>query len=682
MLLAFGMFQVTLPLRNRYLLTSQEHHLVRYVRNIIYQHFEPGRSVLFSMPSAAPEEIRTLRTLTPQPSYTDCMRIIYFVLLTLHEVTRWPLQISCVGSRVPEILFDDFRKHHSYIVFTWAEEGKNDVMGNLINQLEEMKISSSWNSRARFLVVVTGQYTHNASLQALEIAKELWNNYKVADAVILIPKVSATLIKSTDSVNTKKTPLSFGLYTWIPYQSQKTCAEIHVFLIEEWLLEGKHRLLKKVPLFPVKIPKQFHGCPLKVSVIDTPPALVVINTLTDENNNTDHILTGVEVQYLQQLALVMNATLIYHEVPPGDAVTIRLKTLTDLENGLTDLTIGGFPLHLMAVAFADPTISHLDDNLVWYVPCGVPNSRMERVMKIFTPSLWLAICLTFLLVVVVIWGLDNITQFTQLNVPVSHASTGLLSSISIIWAVTLGLSVSMIPRNDTLRTVFIFVVWYSFGISCVFQTYFTSILVNPGMNKQITTLEELYQSNFVYHYNNRTESFIKFTDPTYHSEICLERRECLYRSICIIDYLSSQNVTTISSSFHAEYYKLAALPVGSLPPRMCTLRDNFYNIRYTIYIAKGSFLVESFNRIIRQVTEAGLIDKLIRDAKTRWRYENLSNTHLATGNIFQTDTDSINYFVFSMSHLKVAFYLLALGYVLSIHMIIGELLFSAYANQQ
>jgi hypothetical protein len=31
--------------------------------------------------------------------------------------------------------------------------------------------------------------------------------------------------------------------------------------------------------------------------------------------------------------------------------------------------------------------------------------------------------------------------------------------------------------------------------------------MNPGMNKQITTLEELYQSSFVYHYNNRTDSF-------------------------------------------------------------------------------------------------------------------------------------------------------------------------------
>lgn len=36
---------------------------------------------------------------------------------------------------------------------------------------------------------------------------------------------------------------------------------------------------------------------------------------------------------------------------------------------------------------------HLDDVMIWYVPCGVPNDRMWRVMAIFTPSLWMAMYL-------------------------------------------------------------------------------------------------------------------------------------------------------------------------------------------------------------------------------------------------------------------------------------------------
>jgi hypothetical protein len=41
-LLAFGVFQATLPLEGGSLLTSDEEHLVYYVRDIVYQQFEAG----------------------------------------------------------------------------------------------------------------------------------------------------------------------------------------------------------------------------------------------------------------------------------------------------------------------------------------------------------------------------------------------------------------------------------------------------------------------------------------------------------------------------------------------------------------------------------------------------------------------------------------------------------------
>jgi hypothetical protein len=597
--------------------------------------------------------------------------MVYFFLQKLNHLTRWPLQISSVGPRVPEIMFDDFGRHHNYVIFTWAKKGEDDVVGNLIDQLEEMKDSPSWNPRARFIVAVRADPSQNASFMALEIAEELWNNYRIADVLLIIPKTDDTCTKNVESACKKDIPLSFGLYTWIPYESHKNCAKINVFLIGELNLESKRRSLKEAYLFPFKIPKHFHGCPLNVSAIHTPPALVV-------NNITGHIYSGLEVQYLQQFAQALNATFIYQEVAPGDAVTVRLETLSDLHKGSTDLAFGGFPLHPTAAAFADPTISYLEDNLIWYIPCGMPNARMERVAAIFTPSLWLAMCTVFLLIVVVTWGLANFTRFIQLNK--SHACIGLSNSITVIWAVYLGVSVPKIPRNDGMRTMFLFVVWYSFAISCVFQTYFTSILVNPGMSKQIITLEELYQSDLVYHYNNRTDSFVKFTDPEYYSEIRLARKECRYTGICIIDYLSNRNVATISSSFHAEYYTLAALPIGSATPQMCTLKDNFYNIRYTTYMEKGSFLVDSFNRIIRRVIEAGLIEKLKHDIKTSWRYGKFSDTYVALDAIFETTTVKSDYFVFSMSHLKLAFYFLVLGYLLSIIMVVAELLFARYIS--
>jgi hypothetical protein len=664
LLLALGIFQSALVSGNTHLLTSEEKSLSYYLGDIVYQHFKPGQFVLVSVPSDATKENRIKRTLLP--SSTDNMRIVYLFLQILNHATRWTLQISCIDSRVPEIMFDSFGKHHSYIIFAWVEEGEGDVADNLINQLENIKDSPSWNSGARFIVNVGAQPSKNASLVALEIAKILWNNYRIADVLLMIPKADAACAGHEESAREKVTSLSHELYTWILYEPSSNCAKINVFLIGELTHEGGQRFLKAASLFPAKVPKHFHGCPFKVSVIPTPPALVV-------SNSTGHIHSGVEVLYLEKFAQAMNATFVYREVSPGDAVIVRLGTLSDLSRGSTDLVFGGFPLHPMAAALADPTVSYLDDDLVWYIPCGVPVPRMERVMAIFTPSLWLALCAVFVLIIIVIWGLDNCTRFLQPNK--SHSSVGVSNLVSDIWSVNLGISVPNMPRHDAVRPVFLSVIWYSFAISCLFQTYFTSILVNPGMSKQIVTLEELYQSNLVYHFNNRTDTFVKFTDPEYYSEIRLEKKQCRYRGICIIDYLSNQNVATISSSFHAEYYTLAALPAGSATPRMCTLKDKFYNIRYTIYMAKGSFLVDIFNRIIHRVIEAGLIEKLKHDAKRSWRYQTFSDNHLTFDTVFETTTVKSDYFVFSMSNLKFAFYFLVLGYLLSTIIILGELLF-------
>jgi hypothetical protein len=93
---------------------------------------------------------------------------------------------------------------------------------------------------------------------------------------------------------------------------------------------------------------------------------------------------------------------------------------------------------------------------------------------------------------------------------------------------------------------------------------------------------------------------------------------------------------------------------------------------------KGSFLVDSFNRIIRRVIEAGLLEKLKHDTETKWRHGHFSDTHLALDAVFETTAVKSDYFVFTMFHLKLDFYFLVLGYLLSIFMFVGELLFARY----
>jgi hypothetical protein len=51
-----------------------------------------------------------------------------------------------------------------------------------------------------------------------------------------------------------------------------------------------------------------------------------------------------------------------------------------------------------------------------------------------------------------------------------------------------------------MRLVYLLFVWYSYVVNSVFQTFFTSVLVGPGMKKQISLIDELLSSGLEYGY--------------------------------------------------------------------------------------------------------------------------------------------------------------------------------------
>jgi hypothetical protein len=537
---------------------------------------------------------------------------------------------------------DDFGKHHTYVVFT------GPGMNTLVDQLEEMRRTPSWNPRARFLVVATGTRSKNAQLLAQDIAEEMWKSHKILDVLLLVPE---------------KKNSSFGLYTWIPYQSSIKCAEVEVFLIDRWLLEDSGRFLQQELLFPDKIPEDFHGCPVKVSPVDTPPLLVLVRNYTDQQVT----YTGMEVELFQFFARALNVTVEYQYVPPGDRIEIHFKALVDLHTGATDMTFGGFPLHPFLHPFGDFTLSYLEQVMKWYVPCGTPVPRMEKVTKIFTIPVWLVVGFVFVLAAVVMWLLSKRSCSAEPDT-FRHISGCFYAA----WAVALGVSVSHMPRNSALRAMFLFLLWYCFAISTLFQTIFTSILVDPGLSKRITTLEELNESNFFHLTDPASEYLLNNADPTYYDQIHLRKDYCGQHG-CILQYFSRRDVVTVYNYLHSEYFALAGQPAGSPALRVCTLDDDIYKLYFSTYVNKGSPLLGPINNVIRRLTETGVKDKLLRDLKTGWRHENGTATEMRIDPVYM-QSETAGYFVFSVSHLKFGFYLLVIGYLLSFVVFVGELL--------
>jgi hypothetical protein len=395
---------------------------------------------------------------------------------------------------------------------------------------------------------------------------------------------------------------------------------------------------------------------------------------TDEKNCTSYSYVGYEVEYFKLIAQTLNLSILYQEVPFGSIPETHKKGTDDVLYGFSDVTFGGYPLHVFIAQMLDPTIPYAKEYLKWYVPCGKPIPRSEKVANIFKPHMWLAIFFVFMSAAVVMRQLSKRSKLFEFE---SQSFRDVSICFYNVWAVSMGVPVPDMPRNSRIRLVFLCLVWYCFAIRTLFQTCFTSILVNPGIIDQIRTTEELYQSDLVYFRSEEMDSLMQFTVPDYHKEIRLKRKECGKWDASMTEYLNSDHGAAVSFGVFTEYAVWSSVPAGSEEPQLCTLPEDIYTLDYVMYLRKGSPLLSTFNIVIRRIMETGLILKSTNDFKATFRYIDWSSNLKLPYRVRKTNDD---YTVFSLYHLTMIFCVLAMGCVMSCVMFVGELLYCKLFN--
>ena len=148
-------------------LTTDQLHTVLCVWTVAHRHFEPGRTLVLSLPRTMPHVARSALS-DPLPQRDD-LQTVNVLLGKLHEGRRWPIELfrpSTDGTADSSVL------HHSYILFVWNEEGSS-LNESIENEVENLKNSTSWKPRGRFLVVATESGNEPANLLAAQICSIL-----------------------------------------------------------------------------------------------------------------------------------------------------------------------------------------------------------------------------------------------------------------------------------------------------------------------------------------------------------------------------------------------------------------------------------------------------------------------------------------------------------------------------
>lgn len=226
----------------------------------------------------------------------------------------------------------------------------------------------------------------------------------------------------------------------------------------------------------------------------------------------------------------------------------------------------------------------------------------------------------------------------------------------------------------SLRSFFIMWVVYSLAVSTVFQTYVSSFLVDPGLEKQISTVDDILHSGFRYGMPRTFVSFLNFIPNPQKSAMMNHTERCAKVANCAKRVAEEGNFVTILASITVEYLNTYQTLDKTGAGLLYMLKDTRLWMNFQVFILpRGSGLLKPFNKLITAAKESGLVAYFWKDL--------LRTSALKSGSI-RIHSPLDDYRVFTLTYLQSAFFLLFVGYVCAFCLLVAELSCHWYVQRQ
>ena len=143
----------------------------------------------------------------------------------------------------------------------------------------------------------------------------------------------------------------------------------------------------------------------------------------------------------------------------------------------------------MSNPYFDSTNTYRTLRMRWYVPCSVKYPRWSSIYSNLSVELWLLLIISIVMAAISTTLLGRYSRTSEWQ-----GYNTLTSSLTNVWAVILGVSVSTVPRTPSLRSLFLAWVCFSVAFNTVYQAFLTTFLVDSGYKTPIQNKDELYES--------------------------------------------------------------------------------------------------------------------------------------------------------------------------------------------
>ena len=624
-------------------LSLQEIHLVRCLTYISHRYFAPGKSLVISSSS----------------TYRDVQQKL---IAEIQRTAIWPVVVTVDGNISKTNKTDFIDRDGSYIILTPDGNFKSfQVEINGLAQEGEYKFKRLWNSEARFVVAGANKFSMLQQTIIFDYFSKLriYNCIIVSQEYYVIDKEYSKL----NIVNDVVTGTKLGVYTWFPYQSSDRCTEVKdISIVDSWVISAQGQLMKNTDFFPKKIRNTFNGCPMKAVVRDG--FGFVATYYTKGKNSSGNDIKGLEMDLLRIILQQMNMTFVHVPAPEGfeleeDSVNNLVASMIAKESYII---LGGVTRNFSFYTSFDLANTYITTRFRWYVPCSEKYPRWSSVFRILSVELWLVLIIS---IVTATFSTTLVGRYSCMSE--WHVYKTLTSSLTNVWAVILGVSVSTMPRTPSLRSLFLAWVCFSLAFSTVFQAFLTTFLIDSGYKTPIKNMDELFASGIKLADPYNT-FILEIGDETEVSKVRRNRVMCPSYSVCVDWTKYHKNISIMLPDISAELNFAIGDFIGeNSKPLICTLEDGVvFPASLTMLMFHGDPLMRRVNEIIDRVVEAGLYNYWISLEFNRYK---ISSHKLSL--VQQLD----GYYSFNLYHMQTAFYLLFMGWCLSAISFMVEVLY-------
>ena len=635
-------------------ISLQEMHLLGCLTHISHKYFAPGRSLLISSPS----------------TYGDLQQLL---IAEIHRTAIWPVVVTVDGNISKADKTDYIDGDGSYIIL--IPDGNIEILKNenLFLPVLRNKFTRFWNSEARFVVAGANEFSMSQQKDIFDFFSKL----RMYNCIIVSPEQDVVDEEYGTQINENNVNkfVKLGVYTWFPYQSTDSCTEVKdITLLDSWFNSAQGHFTKNTELFPRKVKSSLNGCPMKAVVEDGDWNLTTsyINE-TDSNGNVFMKVVGMEMDLLRVVLQQMNMT--FDHIPTPEDINNDNRSLTDdlfwaMIEKEADIALGDMLLDTILYSYLDCTNTYYIFNTRWYVPCSDKYPRWSSIFRILSVELWLVLILSIVIAAI---STTLVGRYSWMSEWQSYQT--LTSSMTNIWAVILGVSVSNMPRTPSLRSLFLAWVCFSVAFSTVFQAFLTTFLVDSGYKTPIQNMDELFASGIKLAYFPGGRYIFEGGDETEVSKVQTNSVICPSDEVCIDWLKDKKNASILLSDDDAEeYFALGLYCDEYTRPFLCGIEDGvFLHTGLTMIMLHGDPLIGRVTEIIDRVVAAGIFNywNSLRMYTSKLSSLNITIFHPLDG-----------YYSFKMHHMQPAFYFLLMGLCLSLLCFLVEIFYNRLLSKR